>query len=560
MATRHLCLYRNKTIGTDRAAAKTALETALKGLNDGEIAINRYKDGDNVKVLIGFASSTDSSIQEKKPTIFDADAIPADVQKKLDEITTGDGNGSIAKAIADAKSELIGSGSDVAGSNTINGAKKYTDNKIAALTYNDTADKANFVTAVSETGGKITVSRGAVTSNDKTIVIGNGTDGGIDVKANIDGTTIIADKGSGKMSVASSALTQYVGENAIKVSNVDETKNTKTVSLSIKNGDKVLTQDANGLATTLSLVYDSVAKTITLKGSGKNVLSTINTNDFVKDGMLNDAKAFMATAKTQEITFKGGKHSFENLTVNHHYIGFEFKTSDGVKTTYTYDNLDATDIIDTYKAGNGLVLNDHTFSVNKNASAEKFLTVDSNGINLSGVQDAIDKAAAGAKNTIAVKNDGRVHVSAKTETDGHITYTISENDIAQKSLLDAEVTRAKTAEDKIEASVGLSEDGSHKTPTGNYTKAATTIVEEISALDAQIKTNADNIETNKNAAANYTVGGVKLSDTPKLSSENAIVTKGLKITLKVADDSNLVNGADGLKLADTIDCGIYGDE
>ena len=34
MATRHLCLYRNKTIGNDRTAAKTALENALKNANE----------------------------------------------------------------------------------------------------------------------------------------------------------------------------------------------------------------------------------------------------------------------------------------------------------------------------------------------------------------------------------------------------------------------------------------------------------------------------------------------------------------------------------------------
>ena len=61
MATRHLCLYRNKTIGTDRTAAKTALETALGSANDGEIVINRYKDGDNIKVLIGFTTE-DSTV------------------------------------------------------------------------------------------------------------------------------------------------------------------------------------------------------------------------------------------------------------------------------------------------------------------------------------------------------------------------------------------------------------------------------------------------------------------------------------------------------------------
>lgn len=58
-----------------------------------------------------------------------------------------------------------------------------------------------------------------------------------------------------------------------------------------------------------------------------------------------------------------------------------------------------------------------------------------------------------------------------------------------------EVNRAKDAEDKIEASVGLAADGSHVKTNGNYTKNATTVVGEIAALDTQVKANADNITT-----------------------------------------------------------------
>ena len=47
--------------------------------------------------------------------------------------------------------------------------------------------------------------------------------------------------------------------------------------------------------------------------------------------------------------------------------------------------------------------------------------------------------------------------------------------------------------DTIEASVGLSEDGAHVATTGNYTSAATTVVGEIAALDAQVKVNTDAI-------------------------------------------------------------------
>ena len=152
MATRHLCLYRNKTIGTDRTAAKTALENALKNANDGEIVINRYKDGDNIKVLIGFTTE-DSTV--KRPFVFDADAIPADVQTELNKITNGS-DGSIAQAISAAKNELIGSTGDTSTSKTITGAKKYTDSKIADLNLTDNAVAKSFVTKVNQNNGKIT--------------------------------------------------------------------------------------------------------------------------------------------------------------------------------------------------------------------------------------------------------------------------------------------------------------------------------------------------------------------------------------------------------------------
>ena len=72
-------------------------------------------------------------------------------------------------------------------------------------------------------------------------------------------------------------------------------------------------------------------------------------------------------------------------------------------------------------------------------------------------------------------------------------HKISENDIASATALTTEVNRAKAAEDKIEASVGLAADGSHVTTNGNYTSGATTVVGEIAALDGQVKANADAI-------------------------------------------------------------------
>ena len=107
---------------------------------------------------------------------------------------------------------------------------------------------------------------------------------------------------------------------------------------------------------------------------------------------------------------------------------------------------------------------------------------------------ALDVKASAAHTEVVAKTDGHVRVAVADSTDGtHKVVTVSENDIASASALTTEVNRAKAAEDKIEASVGLAADGSHVTSKGNYTSGATTVVGEIAALDSQVKANADAI-------------------------------------------------------------------
>lgn len=64
-----------------------------------------------------------------------------------------------AGAAAGIKTELVGTTEDAATADTIKGAKKYADNAIANLNVTDEAVANNFVTAVSQSGGSITVTR-----------------------------------------------------------------------------------------------------------------------------------------------------------------------------------------------------------------------------------------------------------------------------------------------------------------------------------------------------------------------------------------------------------------
>lgn len=112
------------------------------------------------------------------------------------------------------------------------------------------------------------------------------------------------------------------------------------------------------------------------------------------------------------------------------------------------------------------------------------------------IKDAIEAldATVGAASVAEGK-----HVAVQViETDGVITaVNVAESDIASEAAVNqaiqAEAQARIAQDDKIEAAIGLSADGSHVATQGNYTSGAATIAEEIAALDAQAKVNADAI-------------------------------------------------------------------
>ena len=138
---------------------------------------------------------------------------------------------------------------------------------------------------------------------------------------------------------------------------------------------------------------------------------------------------------------------------------------------------------------------------------------------------ALDVKATKAHTEVVAKTDGHVRVAVADSIDKtHKVVTISENDIASAAALTDEVSRAKAAEDKIEASVGLAADGSHVQSTGHYTNSATTVVGEIAALDTQVYANTGAITTvtgiaNQNKQDIATING-------KLAVASAVTVKG----------------------------------
>lgn len=527
---KHIHLFRNGIVLENRDSAVAKLKEFINGDKyddlDGVAILARYNSTSNgVQTLVGFVYGGDTRNNNKSITIFDNEGSKSDTNTEIGKLRT----------------ELNTKISEV----QVN-AKDYTDTKIATLDANDSPVDNNFVTSVSESDGKITVQRAAVSSSTKTVSVTKADGGGVSLDVNIDGATIVKNAESGVLSVDSAALTQYIGKDAVKVSEVDAS-NKKTVSLEINGNDKVLSQTQDGLSATLSLIYDPTNRKLKLIGkNSEKPISNIDTTDFVKDGMLNDTAVFTASANTQSITFSrsGNKHEYSGLTEENHYLAFEFKISSGESSSYNYEILNATSIIDVYKNGNGLDLSGHTFSVKLAQGSENFLTVDGNGVKLSGVKAAIDAAAASAKTKVKkAADDEHIYVDSAA-TDGHVTYIISSVDTAS----DTELT-------KVEKNVGLGADGSHTPTSGNYTSSATTVVGEIAALDTQVKKNADNI-TNLET---------KVSKLGAVNGSNAITVEKVENTSIIAvklsgTDSGLEIKNDGLAIkfeSLELDCGTY---
>ena len=66
-------------------------------------------------------------------------------------------------------------------------------------------------------------------------------------------------------------------------------------------------------------------------------------------------------------------------------ITFTFETTTGTKTT----NVNISDLIDTYTAGNGLTLTDGKFSVKKDVNTQSYIEVTADGVKVVGIDEAL---------------------------------------------------------------------------------------------------------------------------------------------------------------------------
>lgn len=340
-------------------------------------------------------------------------------------------DGKVAKAIAD----------EVAARNTA------ITTAIEGLDVTDTAVDGQFVTAVSETDGKVNITRGTVAAKNVTA----------------------------EAVTAADAVTVEEGTVASQI--VSLAKSLKTVEGNAAKY-RVVTLTADEIAALPGVVTANVDRAY-------KVVSYTGEWDTATDkSQVGDAIIIYKDSALVSVTASGDENTV---------ITFEYKLADGTPQTVSVDLSKA---IFESEMGNGIMVADSKIAIKLAEGNETFLTVSEGGLKLAGVQDAINAAQAAATTKVEKAADAAHLTVTKGEAaaDGSVTYTIGETNIASADALTAEINRAKAAEDKIEASVGLAEDGSFTAPAGkNYINGATTVMDAVEKLDVQAKANADKI-------------------------------------------------------------------
>lgn len=496
----HIHLYRNGTVLESRQAAEARLKEFASGNTytdlDGTAILARYKkDEDNILTLVGIMYEDQSG--KKSITIIDVEDLKSDSKVELDELK---------KAIEGLKGTSI----STSGETSIEGAKRYTDGKIGELDVTDTEKANEYVSSVSETDGKISVLRKPIP------IIGvNDTkeDDKFVTSIKLEGNTVQAERAQ----ITSSQVSRVA---------TDITSVTVEAALAeVKSSSKVtLTSTDNPIDTS------SVLKKYTLTQNGVS----IGDIDIPKDLVVTSGSVVKGTWSENVFT--------EEESGN----GTALKLVIANQDTQVYINT--LDLVKDHVGGNGISISDtNVISIKIADGNENFLKLSEEGLKLEGVDAAIKKSA-----TVVEKkaDDAHITVDSRTETDGHIVYTIGGKDIASVENLNNEITHRKN----IEGQTG-------DTYTANT--RATYISGATSMNDADIKLD----EALNGLSASLTKATVKEGN--GISVDNT-ATDGTTVSVKLNNGKTPTPYGSGLEATEnglsvnlseiTLDCGTYDEQ
>lgn len=495
----HIHLYRNGVVLDNRKAAESRLKEFASGNTytdlDGVAILARYrseKNTNDILTLVGIMYEDPNGA--KSITIIDVEDLKSDAKVEVDELK---------KAVEGLKGNPSTSTS---GETSVEGAKRYTDGKIAELDFTDAAEENKYVSSVSETDGKITVSRTAIPivgvtdtkENDKFVT-----------SIKLEGNIVKAERAQITSSQVSRVATDITGDTVEAA--LAEVKGSSIVSLS---------------STTPSDGTSSVLKRYTLYQNNEK----IGDIDIPKDLVVTSGSVVKGTWSENVFT--------EEASGN----GTALKLVIANQTEPVYINT--LDLVKDHVGGNGISISDANEISIKIARGNEgdFLKLDAEGLKLVGVDAAIKKSKTAVEKKA---DDAHITVESREETDGHIVYTIGSDNIASADSITAETATRKA----IEGQSG----NTYTANTGaTYISGATSMNDADVKLDEAIK----NLSSSVGKATILAGNGISVDNTP---------TNGTKVSVKL-DDKGTTYGS-GLELTEnglsinlseiTLDCGTY---
>lgn len=422
---KHIQLFRNITLSNTKEEAIAKLDefATNKTIEDGAPVLARYKEGAEVKTLLAIFHTTS---EKSSYTLLSDGSASSVAELELNELKAKLGNGfsateTVAKVIAALKGDTT---NDTKDSESVVGAKKYADN------------------AVSELKGAATKTVKELEDELATLNGDDSTTGSVDKKIK-DATTgmtlaAVAEDGSiitsvaqenGKVAAVKTPIkdvklkgytkgteTGAIAEEDTLVQALSKIENNAAnASVSIKADDKILSKDSNNAlfaSVTLSAVTPTdtaVREEYTIVGKNGADLAEGKHIKVYKDSSL----------KSLELVAENDTHQAGQFLK---YVYVDVNGDD--QTVY----VDCSTLLAQSEFKNGLQVNTAgEVSVKLATDSEEYLTVDENGIKLSGVKTAIENAKKNAAVTVSADTNQHVSVVESAGADGGKVFTVSDN-------------------------------------------------------------------------------------------------------------------------------------
>ena len=533
---KHIQLFRNLTPSNTKEEAIVKLDefATNKTIEDGAPVLARYKEGAEVKTLLAIFHTTS---EKSSYTLLSDGSAGSVAELELNELKAKLGNGfsateTVAKVIASLKGDTT---NDTKDSESVVGAKKYADN------------------AVSELKGAATKTVKELEDELATLNGDDSTTGSVDKKIK-DATTgmtlaAVAEDGSiitsvaqenGKVAAVKTPIkdvklkgytkgteTGAIAEEDTLVQALSKIENNAAnATVSIKSDDKILSKDSNNAlfaSVTLSAVTPTdtaVREEYTIVGKGGADLAEGNHIKVYKDSSL----------KSLELVAENDTHQAGQFLK---YVYVDVNGDD--QTVY----VDCSTLLAQSEFKNGLQVNTAgEVSVKLATDSEEYLTVDENGIKLSGVKTAIENAKKNAAVTVSADTNQHVSVVESAGADGGKVFTVSDNVAGDNVKMKGFTADAK-------GFTGITE-------TSTVSQAVKNIEEEILKNEEVVAASLNDLKDTK-------LDKILLNDTEVSVTKNSdkistakLVIDGSTITLKNYTTATAAEPAEG----DTINAAI----